>query len=74
MGPRKAVNRSKTAQKQNTTTDTSNEPAPSTADTESTPSVTELITNAIAEVPHAGQSILLPFSNARDFKKLTLHP
>jgi len=58
------MNRSKTAQKQNTTADTSNKPAPSTVDTESMPSVTKLITDAIAEVSHAGQSILLPFSNA----------
>jgi hypothetical protein len=61
MRPRKAATRSKTAQKQNTVTDTSNEPVPATSDTESTPSVTELITDAIAEVPHAGQSILLSF-------------
>ena len=72
MKPHKAVTRSKTAQKHKTT---SNEPALSTVDTESTLSVTESITDVIAEVPHAGQSIFIyPFSNAWDFKKLTLHP
>jgi hypothetical protein len=63
MKLRKAASRSKTAQKQNTVTDTPNEPGPSAVDSESTPSVTELITDAIAEVPHAGQFISSSFSN-----------
>ena len=57
MGPRKAATRSKSAQKQNSVPDIPQEPVHSAIDAEPTPSVTELITDAIAEAPRAGQFI-----------------
>ena len=70
MRRRRTANSSKTAQKQDIAPDAPHEPVPSTTDGEPTPSVTELITDAIAEAPHAGQFI----SKVRGFQKLILHP
>ena len=74
MKPCKAATHSKTAQKQKTTTDTSNEPALSTVDTESMLSATELITDVIAEVPHAGHSILFTIFQCLRLQKADTTP